>query len=274
MEDRLEVLVDIPREARSTDSDGKAQVIRPLHVLSNASLGESRRKQQSMMDSTYSYPTPYYFDLHHRRLYCDLVTGGTIDGGPRLHQSTSLRDLVRFKGLATKKLLTQSQGRYAAYSSLVLPTPTLRETFCERLASPLVVLQLLGKLLQVLEESIGASLISIAQTLGEHYWNARQSIVSAKELADEVQGNVQDSASLRIWVYRPSMTESKACHDGWVELPAVELLPGDVFVWNRANEVMPVDALILDGTCVTNEAVLTGETLPQSKISTRSRRRR
>ena len=71
MEDRLEVLVDIPREARSTDSDGKAQVIWPLHVLSNASLGESRRKQQSMMDSTYSYPTPYYFDLHHRRLYCD-----------------------------------------------------------------------------------------------------------------------------------------------------------------------------------------------------------
>ena len=30
------------------------------------------------MDSSYSHLTPYYFDLHHRRLYCDLVTGGTL----------------------------------------------------------------------------------------------------------------------------------------------------------------------------------------------------
>jgi magnesium-transporting ATPase (P-type) len=72
----------------------------------------------------------------------------------------------------------------------------------------------------------------------------------------------------------------------WIQTEAVNLLPGDIFIMNLEQQqkqqpnhpgggagcssssslVIPVDALVLKGECLTNEAVLTGESVPQSKV--------
>ncbi|CAL8460618.1 g147 [Coccomyxa elongata] len=58
----------------------------------------------------------------------------------------------------------------------------------------------------------------------------------------------------------------------WVQLPGDALLPGDVISIGRPSggagqdeRVVPADALLLAGTCIVEEAVLTGESTPQWK---------
>ncbi|CAK9314910.1 unnamed protein product [Citrullus colocynthis] len=59
----------------------------------------------------------------------------------------------------------------------------------------------------------------------------------------------------------------------WVKLPGTELLPGDVVSIGRdsgqsgEDKSVPADMLILAGSTIVNEAILTGESTPQWKVS-------
>jgi magnesium-transporting ATPase (P-type) len=247
------VLVSIPRESRVTEGNGKPKLVLPL-----------RLSEETGNLFNVSHEAPYYFDLNHRRMYTDLQTSSSIDGGPKGHLTKSLKDLTctRTIGFRTRTQLQSAQVRYGPYASMSLPEPTLAKALQARLISPLSVLQLVGKLLQALEESMATSLFGIATTIGQHWFNARQAIVSAKELAQEVQGSLQDVGSQKVWALRPGGSDGME----WAEISSVELLPGDLFLLATADMTMPVDALLLDGTVVTNEAALTGESVPQAKM--------
>lgn len=58
----------------------------------------------------------------------------------------------------------------------------------------------------------------------------------------------------------------------WVKLSGTELLPGDVVSIGRStdqsgeNKSVPADMLILAGSAIVNEAILTGESTPQWKV--------
>lgn len=58
----------------------------------------------------------------------------------------------------------------------------------------------------------------------------------------------------------------------WVKLPGTELLPGDVVSVGRdsghsgEDKSVPADMLILAGSAIVNEAILTGESTPQWKV--------
>ncbi|XP_022965544.1 probable manganese-transporting ATPase PDR2 [Cucurbita maxima] len=63
----------------------------------------------------------------------------------------------------------------------------------------------------------------------------------------------------------------------WVKLPGTELLPGDVVSIGRnsgqsgEDKSVPADMLILAGSAIVNEAILTGESTPQWKVSVSGR---
>ena len=46
-----------------------------------------------------------------------------------------------------------------------------------------------------------------------------------------------------------------------------ELVPGDLFEVDPSLNVIPCDALLVNGECVVNESMLTGESVPVSKIN-------
>ncbi|KAF2308736.1 hypothetical protein GH714_014965 [Hevea brasiliensis] len=59
----------------------------------------------------------------------------------------------------------------------------------------------------------------------------------------------------------------------WVKLPGTDLLPGDVVSIGRSSgpsgedKSVPADMLLLAGSAIVNEAILTGESTPQWKVS-------
>ena len=58
----------------------------------------------------------------------------------------------------------------------------------------------------------------------------------------------------------------------WVKLSGMDLLPGDVVSIGRStgengeDKSVPADMLILAGSAIVNEAILTGESTPQWKV--------
>ncbi|KAJ3676324.1 hypothetical protein LUZ60_003736 [Juncus effusus] len=57
----------------------------------------------------------------------------------------------------------------------------------------------------------------------------------------------------------------------WVKIPGTELLPGDIVSVGRSlggeDKSIPADMLLLSGSAIVNEAILTGESTPQWKVS-------
>lgn len=64
----------------------------------------------------------------------------------------------------------------------------------------------------------------------------------------------------------------RGVHGRWVKLSGTELLPGDVVSVGRSvgqngeDKSVPADMLLLAGTAIVNEAILTGESTPQWKV--------
>ena len=212
----------------------------------------------------------FYFEHEYRRYYLDPKTLQVFDGGPNLQvsistlvqQAQSTRHHNKFVGLLNKpSQLMQAQDRWYAYNhQTTVPIPTIFQAVWERLKSPLVVVQLIGKSMAVLEEGKTAFL-SFGQTVFQHYHNARRSILASRTLQQDVTGLAEEFAKTPIWIYRNSY---------WKRMVASDLLPGDLFLLTTPSptesKVIPVDALVLDGLCVTMEAVLTGESVPQTKM--------
>ena len=250
----------------------KSAVICPLQWVmdtENPSSTTTDHKQLSSltrMDSHFSHPTSHFFELNQCRFYFDVAShrGTCIDGGPLLH-SASIRDLFElFKTGISSTHHQVAQERYSPYNRPTLVTPTIAEAFAARLSSPLIVIQLVGRVLSCLEDGFQA-LLSLVFAAVEHLLNARQAIIGARQMANEVKDNVQDTSSLEVHVLEMNKSGDRT----WVSKTAGDLIPGDVFVMKQiGNEcfTMPVDALLLSGQTLVNEAVLTGESVPQSKI--------
>jgi len=54
----------------------------------------------------------------------------------------------------------------------------------------------------------------------------------------------------------------------WSTIKSSDLVPGDLVVVARSGDesIMACDILLLSGTCIMNEAMLTGESTPQMKV--------
>jgi hypothetical protein len=229
-------------------------LIRPLYQAPTKSKTSDKAHESSsalLLDS-FTHPTSYYFEVSQARVYCDSQTRNCIDGAPMLQEmpKVQLRTLIQ--------------------NTFDLTSPSLRDAFLSRISSPLVVIQFLGKAMSVVEEGRGA-LFSLVVSLVEHYWDARRAIQSAGQMAQEVKTNLQDTSGYQVLVYRRD-------NDEWINAVASDLVPGDMFrlsygMWHETSQtdsvdelIVPVDAIVLKGQCLTNEAILTGESLPQVKV--------
>ena len=51
------------------------------------------------------------------------------------------------------------------------------------------------------------------------------------------------------------------------EIFSTDLVPGDVMIIPLNGTVMPCDAVLINGTCIVNESMLTGESVPVTKTN-------
>lgn len=259
VETGLSIIIELSTKDKEMRKDGKSEEILRLY----RSEGDD-------------HPAPFFIETGQKRVYVDVqIEDGTIsvmsiDGGPNFYQKEHVSTLIERgkSGLSNRAMLEYAQRRFGPYNELSLPIPTISDAFISRVSTPLAVMQLLGRMLTALEENFIPALMNILLILWQHYSNAKKSIVSIKELSNEIKSNVEGHREQLFWAVRPKLGKNiKEDVKQWVLIPGEELLPGDVFYLPKSDCLMPVDAMLLEGSCFAKEAAITGESIPQIKLA-------
>uniref|UniRef100_A0A803SN38 Cation-transporting ATPase n=1 Tax=Anolis carolinensis TaxID=28377 RepID=A0A803SN38_ANOCA len=100
-----------------------------------------------------------------------------------------------------------------------------------------------------IEYSIAIIILSII-SIGLTVYDLRQQSVKLHNLVEE-----HNKVQVKVWTKPEGGHQSESCH----------LVPGDVLLLEGQKLSLPCDAILLDGSCVVNEGMLTGESVPVTK---------
>ncbi|KAJ5240105.1 ATPase P-type K/Mg/Cd/Cu/Zn/Na/Ca/Na/H-transporter [Penicillium chermesinum] len=161
------------------------------------------------------------------------------------------------KGLTTKAQIDSVQHHYGD-NTFDIPVPTFMELFQEHAVAPFFVFQIFCVGLWMLDEYWYYSLFTLFMLVtfeSTVVWQRQRTLTEFRGM------NIKP---YDVWVYR----ENK-----WQEITSDKLLPGDLMSVNRTKEDSGVacDILLIEGTAIVNEAMLSGESTPLLKDSVQLR---
>lgn len=139
-----------------------------------------------------------------------------------------------------------------------IPIPTFMELFKEHAVAPFFVFQIFCVALWCMDEQWYYSLFSLFMLVSFEMTTVFQRRTTMSEFQS------MGIKPYDVYVHR----------DGsWIKIPTTDLLPGDLISITRTNEgsALPCDLLLVDGSAIVNEAMLSGESTPLLKESIKLR---
>ncbi|CUM46391.1 uncharacterized protein AC631_03102 [Debaryomyces fabryi] len=139
-----------------------------------------------------------------------------------------------------------------------IPIPTFLELFKEHAVAPFFVFQIFCVALWCMDEQWYYSLFSLFMLVSFEMTTVFQRRTTMSEFQS------MGIKPYSIYAYRDLK---------WKQLQTTELLPGDLVSITRTSEesAIPCDLLLVDGSCIVNEAMLSGESTPLLKESIKLR---
>jgi len=182
--------------------------------------------------------------------------------------SGRIGDFIGYKGHANEDMLVNCLQKWG-FNVFEIPVPLFLDLYIENLTAPFFVFQVLCLVLWSLDDYWYYSVFTLFMLMLFEGMMCRQrqnSLLMLREMR---------RPPVALLVFRGSK---------WLNGTSDELVPGDVIslatsgsstVKAKRNQknvpvedlVLPCDALIIKGSCVVNEAMLTGESVPQIKES-------
>ncbi|KAF7558358.1 hypothetical protein G7046_g5796 [Stylonectria norvegica] len=161
------------------------------------------------------------------------------------------------KGLDKQAELSRLEQHYGS-NTFDIPVPTFAELFKEHAVAPFFVFQIFCVGLWMLDEYWYYSLFTLFMLV------AFESTVVWQRQRTLNEFRAMSIKPYDMWVYRLSK---------WIEVQSDQLLPGDLVSVSRTKEDSGVacDMLLVEGTAIVNEAMLSGESTPLLKDSVQLR---
>ena len=172
-----------------------------------------------------------------------------IDEEPKPRLST----FQQSTGLTSKASIDRIQQHYGI-NTFDIPVPTFTELWKEHAVAPFFVFQMFCVGLWLLDDYWYYSLFTLVMLVGFEstvVWQRQRTL-------NEFRG--MSIQPYDIWVYR---------EENWEQITSDKLLPGDLVSVGRTKEDSGVacDMLLVEGTAIVNEAMLSGESTPLLKDS-------
>ncbi|TPX56048.1 hypothetical protein PhCBS80983_g04821 [Powellomyces hirtus] len=163
----------------------------------------------------------------------------------------TIQDYINWRGLVSDAEVDFCREKYGP-NKFDIPIPKFGELFKEHLMAPFFVFQLFCVALWFLDDMWYYSLFTLAMLF------LFESTVVFQRLR-----NLQEFRSMSIKPYPINAYRNKK----WSIIQTDDLLPGDIvsIVRQKDDSPVPGDMVVLDGSCIANEAMLSGESTPQLK---------
>lgn len=158
----------------------------------------------------------------------------------------------------------QAAAQVYGRNSTALQLPSFTELLGVQLVAPFFLFQIFCVVLWSLDEYWYYALFTLLALLMFESTVAYNRLKSLERLHDISRKHQHQ----RIWVRRgtsPTFTDKNKLKWSWMSISVPELLPGDWVSLAGHHVPVPADILLLQGTAVCDEALLTGESVPQLK---------
>ncbi|KAM6442414.1 polyamine-transporting ATPase 13A3 isoform 2-T7 [Liasis olivaceus] len=195
-----------------------------------------------------------YFTHHSVKYFWDDVIQNfiSIKG---LDESTSCASIHQEHSTGLTKEMQDYRKIFYGLNEIAVKVPSIFKLLIKEVLNPFYIFQLFSVILWCTDEYyyyaiaiVIMSLISIASSL----YNIRKQYTMLHDM-------VATHSIIRVSI-------SRADH-GVEEVLSTDLVPGDVIVVPLRGMIMPCDAVLLSGTCIVNESMLTGESVPVTKTN-------
>ncbi|EAW09940.1 ion-transporting P-type ATPase SPF1 [Aspergillus clavatus NRRL 1] len=234
-------------KARSLDS---AQLIKVIPIA-NAGSAEICPLVHDTLDGKKTFS--FLFQKRRFLYYPDRKSFAPLSYVLDAEPKPTIKFFQQSQGLTTKAEVDSIQHHYGD-NTFDIPVPGFVELFKEHAVAPFFVFQIFCVGLWMLDEYWYYSLFTLFMLVAFEstvVWQRQRTL-------NEFRG--MNIKPYDVWVYR----EKK-----WREITSDKLLPGDLMSVNRTKEDSGVacDILLIEGSAIVNEAMLSGESTPLLKES-------
>ncbi|RNF02300.1 putative cation transporting ATPase [Trypanosoma rangeli] len=215
------------------------------HVLVCTREHQGESEIVPLIQFTDEYPT--YFVFQERKWKLDAKTGRFVK--PIFPVKELLPHYLDWQGLSDPTMCEKQLDSFGP-NKMEVVIPDFQTLLVDHALAPFFVFQMFCVLLWCLDEYWYYSLFTGVMMVGMECTVVMQRIRNMKTLRDMAEVPVREVTVVRQGQEKRIKTN--------------ELLPMDLMVV-ESNAPCPVDSIIVRGTCIVNEATLTGESTPQLK---------
>ncbi|XP_054645226.1 polyamine-transporting ATPase 13A3 isoform X2 [Dunckerocampus dactyliophorus] len=196
-----------------------------------------------------------YFTLHSTKYYWNdrVQNFEVLTGLEDLHVSCAALHSKHSRGL------TRNQQEYRklffGVNEIEVKVPSVFKLLIKEVLNPFYIFQLCSVILWCADEY--------------YYYAVAIVIMSIISIATSLYTIKKQYVMLHDMVAAHSIVRVSVCraNNDVEEVLSTDLVPGDVMVIPSNGTIMPCDAVLISGTCIVNESMLTGESVPVTKTN-------
>uniref|UniRef100_UPI0037E71000 polyamine-transporting ATPase 13A3-like n=1 Tax=Semicossyphus pulcher TaxID=241346 RepID=UPI0037E71000 len=154
------------------------------------------------------------------------------------------------------KMLQEYRMLFFGENEIAVRVPSLFKLLIKEVLNPFYIFQLFSVILWSFEDY--------------YYYASAIVFMSAISIATSLYTIKKQYVMLHDMVAAHSVVRVSVCRGNKVDAEqamSTELVPGDVIIIPANGMIMPCDAALIHGTCIVNESMLTGESVPVTKTS-------
>ncbi|XP_062066044.1 polyamine-transporting ATPase 13A3 isoform X3 [Lepus europaeus] len=235
-----------PKSIANKVSNGHA-----VHLTEN--LAEESRQEMNKHSQTPSQQIRYF--THHSVKYFWNDTIHNFDFLKGLDEGVSCTSIYEKHSAGLTKGMHAYRKLLYGVNEITVKVPSVFKLLIKEVLNPFYIFQLFSVILWSTDEyyyyALAIVIMSIVSIVSSLYSIRKQYVM----LHDMVAAH----STVRVSVCR--------VNEEIEEIFSTDLVPGDVMIIPLNGTVMPCDAVLISGTCIVNESMLTGESVPVTKTN-------
>ncbi|XP_019388479.1 PREDICTED: probable cation-transporting ATPase 13A3 isoform X1 [Crocodylus porosus] len=237
---------------------GTSPLQSPASPQDKVSNGHSIHVFENLAEENKNGPQKYlpirYFSHHSVKYFWnDAVQSFDVIKG--LDDSVSCSSIHADHSTGLTKVVHDYRKLFYGVNEIAVKVPSIFKLLIKEVLNPFYIFQLFSVILWITDEyyyyALAIVVMSVISIISSLYTIRKQYVI----LHDMVAAH----SIVRVSVSRANQERE--------EILSTDLVPGDIMLIPSNGTIMPCDAVLVSGTCIVNESLLTGESVPVTKTS-------